>query len=150
MKERDFIERMEKAFPELRREDDAAVYDLRFNPPPGRPGGILMLSTDAAVDGIHFDRRYSTLSQAVQKLVTSNVSDIYAMGGEPDGLLFTAGLPAGCGGAEADGIVDGLKKASDFYGVRPIGGDTVGSGDRFFFNISIIGSQGRSEPITRA
>ncbi len=150
MKERDFIERIEAAFPALRHEEDAAVYEVRFHEPPERSGGILTLSTDAVVGGIHFDRRYSTLSQAVQKLVSSNVSDIYAMGGRPEGILFTAGLAAGCADADMDGIVDGLKRAVECYGVQPIGGDTVASGERFFFNISIVGSQRRSMPIERS
>jgi thiamine-monophosphate kinase len=150
MKERDFIERLERAFPRLRREDDATVHRVRFSEPPGRLDGILTLSTDAAVEGIHFDRRYSTLSQAVQKLVTSNVSDMYAMGGEPEEVLLTAGLREGCTDAEAGEIVEGLRRAADFYHIDLAGGDTVRSGDRFFFNISIIGSQRYGMPVERA
>jgi len=147
MRERDFIGRLEKAFPRLRREDDAAVYCI--SEPRGPLDRIKVLSTDAVVEGVHFDRRYSTLSQAVQKLVTSNVSDIYAMGGQPGEILFTAGLPGGCREEEAEEIVDGLRRATSYYPVGLIGGDTVRSGDRFFFNISIIGSQQYTIPIER-
>jgi thiamine-monophosphate kinase len=150
MKERDFIERLERIFRRLAFEDDAAVHQVRSHEPPGLLDGILTFATDAAVEGIHFDRRYSTLSQAVQKLVTSNVSDIYAMGGKPEKILFTAGLKEGCTEAEADDIVDGLRKASLFYMVHPVGGDTVCSGDRFFFNIMIVGSQRHTKPIERS
>jgi thiamine-monophosphate kinase len=149
MKERDFIERLERAFPHLRREDDAAVRTVRFSGSPGRLDGIMVLSTDAAVEGIHFDRRYTTLSQAVQKLVTSNVSDIYAMGGDPEGILFAAGLREGCTGGEAEEIVEGLRKAAGFYHIDLAGGDTVRSGDRFFFNISIVGAQRHGMPVER-
>lgn len=150
MKERDFIERLEEEFPRLRREEDAAVHQVRFDEPPEHLAGILTLSTDAAVEGIHFDRRYSTLSQAVQKLVTSNVSDIYAMGGNPEEILFTAGLVEGCTEKDVAEIVEGLKKTVSYYLVQLAGGDTVRSGDRFFFNISIIGSQRQTEPIERS
>jgi len=150
MKERDFIERIEAAFPALRREEDAAVYRLRFHEPPEQSDGILTLSTDAVVEGIHFDRRYSTLSQAVQKLVSSNVSDIYAMGGRPEKILFTAGMRKGCTDEETGDIIDGLRKASAFYMINTVGGDTVASGNRFFFNISIVGSQRHSTPIERS
>lgn len=148
MKERDFIERLEKAFPYLRREDDAVVYCI--DEPRSRLDRIKVLSTDAVVEGIHFDRRYSTLSQAVQKLITSNVSDIYAMGGEPKLILFTAGLSEGCTEGDVEGIIDGLGKAQSFYSVSLAGGDTVSSGSRFFFSISIIGSQQYSIPIERS
>ena len=150
MKERDFIERIEEAFPALRREDDAALYMIRSDESPGGPDGTVALSADAAVEGAHFTRNYSTLSQAVQKLVTSNISDIYAMGGKPEVILFTAGLAKGCTEAEAEEIVDGLKKAVSFYAIDVAGGDTVSSGDRFFFNISIAGSRRHSRFIKRS
>ena len=39
---------------------------------------------DAVVEGVHFRLDFSTPGQAVQKAVTSNVSDIFAMGGRPE------------------------------------------------------------------
>jgi thiamine-monophosphate kinase len=148
MKEHDFIDALIKAFPYADLRDDAAWYH------PDRYGanmdkGIL-LSADAAVEGVHFDRRYSTLSQAVQKLVTSNVSDIYAMGGSPHAILFTAGLPRGCAAEDAEEIIGGLRKGTSFYGISLAGGDTVESGATFFFDISIIGSQDFVKPIPRS
>lgn len=148
MKERDFIEMLERAFPRLRREEDAAMYWI--NDPQSRLDKVCILSTDAVVEGIHFDRRYSTISQAVQKLVTSNVSDIYAMGGKPEEILFTAGLPEGCAEGEAEEVIDGLKKTTSLYRVCLAGGDTVKSGDRFFFNVSIVGTQPYTMPIERS
>ena len=62
-----------------------------------------------------------TLSQAVQKLVTSNVSDIFAMGGSPGSIVFTAGLPAGCASADVDAIIDGLKRSCAQYGMKLVG-----------------------------
>ena len=150
MNERDFIERLEAAFPRLRREDDAALCTIGSAESPGGPDGALALAVDAAVEGVHFTRNYSTLSQAVQKLVTSNISDIYAMGGKPEVMLFTAGLARGCTDAEAEEIVDGLRKAASFYAIDVAGGDTVSSGDRFFFNISIAGSRRHSRFIERS
>ena len=121
MKERDFIELLETAFPHLRREDDAALYWI--DNPQSRHGKVSVIST---------------------------VSDIYAMGGKPREILFTAGLPEGCTEEEGEEIVDGLKKTTSFYLVHLAGGDTVKSGDRFFFNISIIGTQPYTMPIERS
>ena len=131
MKELEVIDRLRKAFPGCGIGDDAAVL-------PGVEGDLLF-AADAAIEGVHFDRGFSTLSQAVQKLVTSNVSDIFAMGGAPGSIVFTAGLPEGCAPADVDGIIDGLRRSSTQYGVKLAGGDTVLSPERFVFNVAITG-----------
>jgi thiamine-monophosphate kinase len=89
---------------------------------------------------VHFRLDFSTVGQAVQKVVTSNVSDVYAMGGEPYGIVFTAGLPESCGEEDLVSIVDGLQRACAAYGIRLCGGDTVLSPARYFFDVAIIGS----------
>ena len=142
MKELDVIDRLRKAFPGCGIGDDAAVL------PPTE--GELLFAADAAVEGVHFDRRFCTLSQAVQKLVTSNVSDIFAMGGSPGSIVFTAGLPSGCRAAEVDGIIDGLKRACAQYGVALVGGDTVLQPGGFVFNIAIVGEVGQGRALLRS
>ncbi|MDD4857321.1 MAG: thiamine-phosphate kinase [Candidatus Krumholzibacteria bacterium] len=140
MKELEVIDRLRKAFPGCGIGDDAAVI-------PSAEGDQLF-AADASVEGVHFDLRFCTLSQAVQKLVTSNVSDVFAMGGRAGSIVFTAGLPAGCGAREVDGIIDGLKRSCAQYGVRLAGGDTVLSPGGFVFNVAILGeaSSGRAVP----
>jgi thiamine-monophosphate kinase len=76
----------------------------------------------------------------VQKVVTSNVSDIYAMGGEPSGIVFTSGLPEKCGEEDLVSIVDGLQRSCGAYGMKLFGGDTVFSPSGYFFDVAIIGS----------
>ena len=131
MKELDVIDRFRRAFPGCGIGDDAAVLPA--------PEGDLLFAADAAIEGVHFDRRFCTLSQAVQKLVTSNVSDIFAMGGTPGSIVFTAGLPSGCAPRDVDAIIDGLRRSCAQYNVRLAGGDTVLSPERFVFNVAITG-----------
>lgn len=131
MKELEVIDRLRKAFPGCGIGDDAAVL------PPAE--GELLFAADAMVEGVHFERKFSTLSQAVQKLVTSNISDIFAMGGSPGSIVFTAGLPPGCTSRDVDGIIDGLSRSSAHYGVKLVGGDTVASPGGFVFNVAIVG-----------
>jgi thiamine-monophosphate kinase len=131
MKELDVIDRLRAAFPDSGIGDDAAVLPA--------PRGEMLFAADAAVEGVHFDRRFCTSSQAVQKLVTSNVSDIFAMGGSPGSIVFTAALPGGCSPADVDSIVDGLRRSTKQYGVRLVGGDTVSSTGGFCFNVAIVG-----------
>ena len=56
--------------------DDAAVAA------PDR-GALQVLTTDALVEGIHFDRRFSTPADIGYKALAVNVSDVAAMGAHP-------------------------------------------------------------------
>ncbi len=53
----------------------------------------MLLTTDMMVEDVHFDLSWTTPFQLGFKLVSVNVSDIYAMGGKPKFLLlnFSAG-----------------------------------------------------------
>lgn len=112
--------------------DDAAELDIGWRK--------LLFASDAMVEGVHFRRETSTLTQAAEKVVTSNVSDIYAMGGEPVGILLTAGLPHGTGEREIAAIVDGVERACDFYDMVLLGGDTVRNPGGVFLDVAIVGS----------
>lgn len=140
--EQEVINRLRGAFPDSGIGDDTAVL------PPVE--GEVLFTTDAAVEGVHFDLSISTISQAVQKLVTSNVSDIYAMGGKPDAALVTAGLPRGCTIKNIDEIIDGLKRGCDAYGLQLVGGDTVLNPAGIFLNASVIGAVERERSVSRA
>src|SRR4030065_2129717 len=48
----------------------------------------ILLTTDMMVEGVHFDLAWTTPFQLGFKLVSVNVSDIYAMGGNPKFLLL--------------------------------------------------------------
>jgi len=142
MRERDIIRRLRDAFGKWGIGDDAAVL--------APSGGDLLFASDAVVEGVHFRREYGTLGQAVQKVITSNVSDIYAMGGVPHAIVVTAGLPPGCGESDIDEIIEGAALACEAYGVRLVGGDTVRSPGGFFFDVAITGSVGRGRAVRRS
>ena len=55
-------------------------------------GNNLLATTDMMVEGIHFDLNLITPYQLGFKLVSVNVSDIYAMGGRPQYLLLDIAL----------------------------------------------------------
>ncbi|MDD3642277.1 MAG: AIR synthase related protein [Candidatus Krumholzibacteria bacterium] len=99
-----------------------------------------MFASDAVVEDVHFRLGLSTLSQVIQKVVTANVSDVFAMGGRPAGIVFTAGLPVGCNEEALVSIVDGLRRSCDAYSMRLFGGDTVRSPGGYFFDVAILGS----------
>jgi thiamine-monophosphate kinase len=141
IRENDVISMLKKAFPNSGIGDDTAVV---------RPGdGDLLLASDAVVEGVHFRLETSTPGQAVQKAVTSNVSDIFAMGGKPERILLTAGLPGGVTEADAEEIVKGVSIACARYGIDLSGGDTVLSPGGYFFDVAITGTVPRGRAVMR-
>ncbi len=142
MKEREILDRIRAAFPDSGIGDDTAVLPAA--------AGELLLASDAVVENVHFTRRRSTLSQAIQKAVTSNVSDVYAMGGRPEAILLSAGLPPGCSAEDVDSIVEGLAVSCGAYGLRLAGGDTVTSPGGYFFDVAIAGSVPAGRAVRRS
>jgi thiamine-monophosphate kinase len=98
---------------------------------------------------VHFRLDYVTLGQVIQKAITSNVSDIYAMGGAPIAFTLAAGLPAGSGEGDVASVIEGLRVGCETYGLHLAGGDTVFSPGGFFFDIAIIGTDAGREIIWR-
>jgi len=131
VKESEVIRTILKTFPDSGIGDDTATIEI--------DGKVFCFSCDASVEGVHFRREYSTLRQIVEKLITSNVSDIYASGCRPLDFLLTAGLPAGFSQKDLQEVLGGLKSACEYYSVKLVGGDTVLSPGRLFFNVSIRG-----------
>lgn len=142
MKETEIIDRIRRAFPWSGIGDDTAVLPA--------PRGDFLLASDAIVENVHFSRRYSTLSQAIQKLVTSNVSDVYAMGGAPLSIVISAGFPPGFSSGDVDGVIDGLALACRHYGLALGGGDTVRSPGGAFFDVAIAGEAPAGKSLRRS
>src|SRR5665213_2016027 len=67
--------------------DDAGVLALS-------PGHLLVASTDALVEGRHFERAWFPLQDLGYKSLAVNLSDLAAMGAvRPVAALITAGFP---------------------------------------------------------
>ena len=141
MKESNVIKKLKENFPEARIGDDAAVIDS--------VKGEILLAADAVVEGVHYDLSFSTLSQVMQKVITSNVSDIFAMGGEACAILVTAGMTRRYQQKQLEKIIDGIKLGCRFYGLKLAGGDTVFSPGAGFFNIAIMGEVPKGKAVKR-
>ena len=66
--------------------DDAAVLE----PPRNR---LDIVTTDAAVEGVHFDRRFMDAGAIGHRVLAANLSDLAAMGAEPRTALLSLMLP---------------------------------------------------------
>lgn len=112
--------------------DDAAV----LSPPAGRK---LLLSTDMMLEGVHFDLGFVTPAQLGFKLVSVNVSDISAMGGRARAVLLGIALPGQTGRKVIDGIMEGVRKGIDHYGIALVGGDVSSSVHGICLSATIVG-----------
>ena len=111
--------------------DDAAVLEpVNKN---------LLLTTDMMVEGVHFDLDFITPYQLGFKLVSVNVSDIYAMGGKPKYLLLNIALNKNTEKDFLDRFFDGLREAMRLYTVSLVGGDLSASKKGMTLSATLIG-----------
>lgn len=113
--------------------DDAAVFE------PER-GAFQVLTTDAVVEGIHFDRRFSSPADVGYRAIAVNVSDIAAMGGRPEYALLSFLLPDGWAMGELDGLLDGLLEAASEYRIAIAGGNISRSPGPLVVDVTVTGS----------
>jgi thiamine-monophosphate kinase len=96
--------------------DDAAVI---------RPerGALDVLTTDAQVEGVHFDRRFVPPDAIGHRALAVNISDLAAMGAAPRAALLSLVLPEQLEVAVVDEIVDGFVALAERHRMAVIGGN---------------------------
>jgi thiamine-monophosphate kinase len=98
--------------------DDAAVWRPRT-------GSLTVATTDALVEGVHFDLATTSWTDLGWKALAENVSDVAAMGCHPRYALVALALP---GGAPVDGVeafYRGMHACATRFGCTIVGGDVV-------------------------
>jgi thiamine-monophosphate kinase len=131
--------------------DDAAV--LR----PER-GTFDVLTTDAIVEGVHFDRRFVPPGAIGHRALAVNLSDLAAMGAQPRAALLSFVLPDQLEVADVDAMVEGLVALADTHRVAVVGGNItrsprLGSGQApgpLMIDVTAIGSVRPRRVLTRA
>ena len=119
--------------------DDAAVIT--------QPKGKVALATDIAVEGVHFNRNWSSLFEIGAKTTAANLADIFAMGGVPEYLLVAVALPAGFSVAEIQELAQGIVDEANKVGAQVVGGD-ITTGESLVISIAVYGRV--KEPILRS
>lgn len=121
--------------------DDAAVT----LPPKGK----MVATTDALVEGVHFDLSYMTARELGHKALAVNLSDIAAMGAKPLYALVSLGLKQELDEFFVLELYRGLGALAKRYGVDIIGGNLVQSPSAVLVDITAIG-QVLKRPFTRS
>lgn len=131
------IDRLTKGFRSKRGEtvmgigDDAAVI--------GTGKDRLLVSTDALLEGVHFDLTYTPLKHLGYKAVMVNISDICAMNGEPTHVTVSIGVSNRFSVEALEELYSGIEKACENYRVDLIGGDTTSSRSGLFLSVTALG-----------
>lgn len=115
--------------------DDAGVIDVP-------PGESVLVSTDVAVDGVHFRRDWLTPCEIGYRAATAALSDLAAMAATPRGIVVALTVP-GPWRADAEGVADGLAQAARAGDTVIVGGDVSG-GATFSVAVTVIGSAART------
>lgn len=117
-----------------------------------RKGRVLLASTDALVEGVHFDLALSSARDAGHKALAVNLSDLAAAGGTPRWLLCALGVPRSLPGGPAAlrrtarQLGAGMAALALRAGIALVGGN-VASGERWSLTLTVLGEA--AAPLSR-
>jgi thiamine-monophosphate kinase len=112
-------------------------------------GAVEILTTDALVEGVHFDRRFSSPSDIGWKALAVNLSDVAAMGGTPRLALLSLGLPESMPADDVDALVDGFLALASEAHVTLAGGNITRSPGPLFVDVTVTGFVRRRQVLIR-
>ncbi len=102
-------------------------------------GGGLVVTQDVLLENVHFRLEWTSWRDLGYKAAAVNLSDLAALGAEPQALLVSLALPAGTDAARVVELYEGLNEP----GVPVVGGDTT----RADTLLLVVTALGRSERV---
>jgi len=109
-----------------------------------------VLTTDALVEGVHFDRAFVSPADIGHKALAVNLSDLAAMGATPRAALLSLMLPANLPVADLDGLLDGLLPLAGRSRISLIGGNITLSPGPLVVDLTVTGSVHRRRILLRS
>jgi thiamine-monophosphate kinase len=123
--------------------DDAAVVCPE-------PRSLDVLTTDALVDGVHFDRAFTPPDAIGHRALAVNLSDLAAMGANPRVALLSLILPADLLLSDLSALIDGLLALAARHKVALVGGNITRTPGPLCVDITAVGSVHRRKYLTRS
>ena len=108
----------------------------------------ILVTTDMMNEGIHFDLSFTSPFHLGFKLVSVNVSDIFAMGGRPKHLFLDIAMKKDEDENTFWKMYEGIFSAMNIYGVSLVGGDLCAAENDMVLSATIIGAGDKT--ITRS
>lgn len=122
--------------------DDAAVYEAARN-------AAEVITTDACVEGVHFDRAFVPPGAIGHRALAVNLSDLAAMGATPRLATLSLILPDRWPVADLDAFIDGFLALAERTGVTLVGGNVSRSPGPLAIDVTVIGHVHRRRILTR-
>ena len=122
--------------------DDAAVVE------PER-GMLLVVTTDALVEGVHFDRAFTPPTDIGHKALAVSLSDLAAMGAVPQYALLSLALPSTLPVDDLDALIHGLVTLAAQHRTSLVGGNITRSSGPLFVDVTAFGSVKRRRVLIR-
>jgi thiamine-monophosphate kinase len=119
--------------------DDAAILGMTR-------GDALVVSTDAAIEHVHFRRDWLSFPEIGYRATTAALSDLAAMGAEPRGILVALALPRS-DVANVLELADGIAEAVRAAGTVIVGGN-IARADALSITTTVLG--GAFAPLRRS
>ena len=123
--------------------DDAAVVEPERN-------RVEVLTVDALVEGIHFDRAFVPPDAIGHRALAVNLSDLAAMGAAPRLALLSMALPPALPLADFDAIVAGFAALAARHTLHVVGGNLTRSPGPLMIDVTVMGTVKRRQALTRA
>jgi thiamine-monophosphate kinase len=106
-----------------------------------------LVTTDFMLEGVHFRRDWHSPESIGHRCVARGLSDIAAMGGDPEAVFLSLALP---GTLPQSWVVRSLVGLAKRHGAVLAGGDTAESPDGVFADIIVVGTVPRGKAVLRS
>jgi thiamine-monophosphate kinase len=123
--------------------DDAAVVEPVRN-------RVEVLTVDASVDGVHFDRALAPPDAIGHRALAVNLSDLAAMGAAPRLALLSMALPPTLPLTDFDAIVGGFAALAGRNRVQVVGGNLTRTPGPLTIDVTVMGTVKRRQALTRS
>lgn len=122
--------------------DDAAILNYSENK--------TLVSTDLLVEGVHFDLTYVPLKHLGYKAVIVNISDIYAMNGNPSQITVSVAVSNRFSLEALEELYAGISLACKNYNIDLVGGDTTSSTSGLMLSVTALGTAIENRVVKRS
>ena len=121
--------------------DDCAVMHY--------PDKEVLVTTDMLMEGVHFDLTYTDMRSLGFKSAMVNISDVFAMNGQPRQLTVSIALSKRFNVEDLELFYAGLHDACDQWNIDIVGGDTTTSMTGLAISITCIGEARKEDIVYR-
>lgn len=111
---------------------------------------LLLATIDIQVEKVHFLRHLISAEQLGRRALAINLSDIAAMGGQPQFALVSLGLPADTEVAWVEDLYRGMRAEAERFGALVVGGNMTSTPSEVCVDVALLGRVRRDQVLLRA